>query len=66
MADGVLLHASEVRPRGSRALIAEVAPAYPPLLPDRAEHGPRLAHSATATTVLVRLAELTALVLPMR
>ncbi|CUR54957.1 hypothetical protein NOCA2220148 [metagenome] len=49
-----------------RLLVAEVTTAEPAALADLAKHGPRLAHRSTGATVLVRLTELAALVLPMR
>jgi hypothetical protein len=42
--------------------VAEVAPAYAPLLPDLAQHRPGFAYGASLALVLVGLAELTALV----
>jgi hypothetical protein len=52
--------------RHRRLRVSQVPAGDPTLLADLPEHGPRFAGSTTVTTVLVRLAELTALVLPMR
>jgi hypothetical protein len=46
--------------------IADVPAADSAALAVLAEHRPRLAHSTTVATVLVRLTELAALVLPVR